>query len=188
MKSSLRDPAGDDCPLATNLPARQASLTRINAELLVPPIIQKLAICPMKLQSTWVVVADGARARILRDVLSAGETPDEREDLVFHSERRQLREIMADKPGRSFASTGARRSAMEYHADPVREEDRALAATLAETLHRHHLAGDLTNWSSLHRPRCWAIFARPFRKASVRSQLQKYPRISPSCPRMSFGT
>ncbi|RWB97329.1 MAG: host attachment protein [Mesorhizobium sp.] len=96
----------------------------------------------MKPQKTWVLIADGARARVLRDVLSVGKAPEEHEDLVFHSERRQLREIMADKPGRSFASTGTRRSAMEYHSDPVREEDRAFAAMLADMLHSRHLAGD----------------------------------------------
>ncbi|WP_413771425.1 host attachment protein [Mesorhizobium sp. PAMC28654] len=96
----------------------------------------------MKPQKIWVLVADEARARILRNVLSAGEPPDEREDLVFHSARRQLREIMADKPGRSFASSGVCRSTMEYHSEPVREEDRAFAAKLAGTLHNHHLAGD----------------------------------------------
>ncbi|KQU92425.1 hypothetical protein ASD99_11080 [Mesorhizobium sp. Root695] len=96
----------------------------------------------MKSRRIWVLVADGARARILRDVLSTGKTPDKQEDLVFHSEPRQLREIMADKPGRSFASTGARRSAMEYHSEPVREQDRAFAAMLAHTLHSHHVAGD----------------------------------------------
>jgi protein required for attachment to host cells len=96
----------------------------------------------MKRQRIWVLVADGARARILRDVLSAGEPPGACDDLVFHAERRQLREIMADKPGRSFASSGARRSAMEYHSEPVREEDRAFASMLAHTLHNHHLAKD----------------------------------------------
>ena len=96
----------------------------------------------MKPQKIWVLVADGARARILRDIATAGETPDERQELVFRSEQRQLREIMADKPGRSFASTGRRRSAMEYHSDPVREDDRAFAATLAEVLDSHRLAGD----------------------------------------------
>ncbi|RWL47136.1 MAG: host attachment protein [Mesorhizobium sp.] len=96
----------------------------------------------MKPRRTWVLIADGARARIVRDPLSSGEPTGEHQDLVFHSQPRQLREIMADKPGRSFASTGARRSAMEYHGNPVREEDRAFAVMLAETLHRHFLAGD----------------------------------------------
>ena len=96
----------------------------------------------MKPQKIWVLVADGARARILRDVVPAGKTRAGREDLVFRSEQRQLREIMADKPGRSFASTGTRRSAMEYNSDPVREDDRAFAATLAEVLDAHRVAGD----------------------------------------------
>ncbi|WP_284269169.1 host attachment protein [Mesorhizobium huakuii] len=96
----------------------------------------------MRRQRIWVLVADGARARILRDVLSAGEPSGDGDDLVFKAQRRQLREIMADKPGRSFASVGTRRSAMEYHSEPVREEDRAFASTLADTLQNHHLAKD----------------------------------------------
>ena len=96
----------------------------------------------MKPQKIWVLVADGARARILRDVLPGVKTPNEHEELVFRSEQRQLREIMTDKPGRSFAPTGTRRSAMEYHSDPVREDDRAFAATLAEVLDSHRVAGD----------------------------------------------
>ncbi|TGQ35597.1 host attachment protein [Mesorhizobium sp. M00.F.Ca.ET.216.01.1.1] len=120
----------------------------------------------MKPRSTWGLVADEARARILRDVLSAG---DEREDLVFHSERRQFREIMADKPGRSFASTGARRSAMEYLLIRCARRTEPLLQHWPKRCTVIISPAILTNWSSLHRPRCWAIFARPFRK-TVRSQ------------------
>jgi protein required for attachment to host cells len=98
----------------------------------------------MKLHKIWVLVADGARARILRDAVQGVRLPSEREEeeLLFHSEQRQLREIMADKPGRSFASTGARRSAMAYHSDPVRDGERAFAAKLAEALDRRRRDGD----------------------------------------------
>lgn len=48
----------------------------------------------------------------------------------LNSEHRPLRKIMADTPGRNFTSTGPRRSAMEYHSDPVRDEIRTFAALL----------------------------------------------------------
>lgn len=89
----------------------------------------------------WILVADGARARILRDAIPPAEAGKESE-LVFRSEQRHLRDIMTDKPGRSFASTGRRSSAMEYRSDPVREDDRAFALTLAEVLDSHRRAGD----------------------------------------------
>lgn len=58
------------------------------------------------------------------------------------AEHRPLRDIMADAPGRSFASTGARRSAMEYHADPVRDETRRFALSLLSDLEARRAAGD----------------------------------------------
>jgi protein required for attachment to host cells len=94
----------------------------------------------MKQPRTWILVADGARARILRDVIH--DVEHGREELVFRSEQRQLRDIMADKPGRNFASIGRRRSAMEYHSDPVREDDKAFATMLADVLEAHRIAGD----------------------------------------------
>jgi len=46
---------------------------------------------------------------------------------AFAIEARQLRDIMADKPGRSHASTGdGARSAMEYHSDPVADQTRGM--------------------------------------------------------------
>jgi protein required for attachment to host cells len=96
----------------------------------------------MKRPKIWVLVADAGRARILRDVLGTSQAGDEHDELLFRSEQRHLRDIMSDKPGRSFSSTGTRRSAMEYHSDPVREDDRAFAATLAEVLESHRLARD----------------------------------------------
>ncbi|MDP3898109.1 MAG: host attachment protein [Mesorhizobium sp.] len=90
----------------------------------------------------WILVADGARARILRDANPPAQAMDGSEELVFRSEQRHLRDIMADKPSRGFASRGRRRSVMEYRSDLVREDNRAFAATLAEVLDSHRRAGD----------------------------------------------
>jgi protein required for attachment to host cells len=62
--------------------------------------------------------------------------------LVFRAKQNRLREIMTDNPGRSFASEGTRGSAMEYHSDPVCEDERAFAAMLAEVLDSHRLGSD----------------------------------------------
>lgn len=71
---------------------------------------------PVKKPRIWILVADGSRARIVRYDANGKHS----DDLVFEADHKQLKEIMADKPGRSFASMGAKRSAMEYHSDPVR--------------------------------------------------------------------
>lgn len=60
------------------------------------------------------------RVRILRDLDRAGAAPDE---IDFAIPAQHLQDVMADKPGRSFASIGdGRRSAMEYASDPLADE------------------------------------------------------------------
>jgi len=96
----------------------------------------------MKVRRTWVLIADGARARIIRELAANAQAEEQLEDLVFDADHKQLRELMSDRPGRSFASQGARRSAMEYHSDPVREQEEEFAATLVRQLVQHHTAGE----------------------------------------------
>jgi protein required for attachment to host cells len=84
---------------------------------------------------------NSARCRILRG-LGAGDE-DALAELVLRSESRNLREIMADKPGRSFASMGGgRRSAMEYASDPVAEDQREFIRQVIAVLESHRRAGD----------------------------------------------
>jgi protein required for attachment to host cells len=90
---------------------------------------------------TWILVADDGRARILRDAFPPSGAPREPE-LVYTSAHLQARDIMADKPGRSFASVGSRRSSMEYHSDPVRQADKAFAALLLDVMEEHRAAGE----------------------------------------------
>ncbi len=94
--------------------------------------------------STWILIADAARARVVRKPVHPSDARQIPLETVFEAsaDPRALREIMADRPGRSFASTGARRSAMEYHSDPVREQTRGFAASLLKTLETRFTAGD----------------------------------------------
>ena len=88
---------------------------------------------PAKKITTWVLIADAARARILKND-GPGRGVDAVEGLVFENEHPKLGDIMADKPGRSFDSTGSGRHAMEYSTDAVREDEHAFAKSLAEVL------------------------------------------------------
>ena len=90
---------------------------------------------------TWALVINGARCRILRGVPSSGS--DGPAELVLRSEARNLREIMSDKPGRSFASKGGgRRSAMEYASDPIAEDQREFIRQVIALLESHRRAGE----------------------------------------------
>ncbi len=84
---------------------------------------------------------NGARCRILRGVCVHGD--ETHSELVLRSESRNLRDIMSDKPGRSFVSRGGgRRSAMEYASDPVAEDQREFIRQVIALLESHRRAGD----------------------------------------------
>ena len=63
----------------------------------------------MARQGTWALVTNGVRARILRG-LEDGDSEDPVE-LVSKTASTHLREILSDKPGRSFESDGSGRRA-----------------------------------------------------------------------------
>jgi protein required for attachment to host cells len=88
---------------------------------------------PMKPTTTWILIADGARARIF-----ANDGPGKGIELVegatFDADHRPDREIASDKPGRTFESVGATRHAIQPHHDPHRELKRAFSERLAAML------------------------------------------------------
>lgn len=89
---------------------------------------------------TWALAINGSRCRILRGLLS--DRADALPELVLRSEARNLRDIMSDKPGRSFVSTGGgRRSAMEYASDPLAEDQREFIRQVIALLDSHRRAG-----------------------------------------------
>lgn len=104
---------------------------------------------PVKKPRIWILVADGSRARIVRYDANGKHS----DDLVFEADHKQLKEIMADKPGRSFASMGAKRSAMEYHSDPVRQQTEDFAALLSERLEQGRIAGEFERIAIVAEPR-----------------------------------
>ncbi len=88
---------------------------------------------PKKRRTTWILIADATRARILKND-GPGRGIEAVEGLVFRSEHRKLGEIMADRPGRVFESAGSLRHGLEYASDAVREDDRAFAKSLVSVL------------------------------------------------------
>jgi protein required for attachment to host cells len=98
----------------------------------------------------WALVMSSTQARIITGI-ARGAVEDVPE-LALHTEHKDLRDIMSDKPGRSFASVGPGRSAMEYASDPVKDAKRAFIDEVATLLHRHFAEHDFTHL---------AIFAGP---------------------------
>jgi protein required for attachment to host cells len=87
----------------------------------------------MKPTRTWILIADGARARILE---SHGRLSPliAHSELVFSGDHSATHEIMSDKQGRSVSSHGTRHAAVESHSDPHRELKAKFAHQLAEAL------------------------------------------------------
>ena len=83
----------------------------------------------MKPKTSWILVADGARARVL-----SRSVPSEGLKLEHEAEQpaQPTRDINADRPGRTFDSAGVGRHAMEPHSDPARERKRTFARDLVQ--------------------------------------------------------
>jgi len=87
----------------------------------------------MKPTRTWVLIADGARARILQND-GPGKGLHAVDGAVYHGDHAPTHEIMSDRTPRTFSSSGARRSAIETHSDPHRELKKKFAHHLADVL------------------------------------------------------
>lgn len=85
---------------------------------------------------TWIVVADGARARFFSpDKESAKLVATGPANLVAPASRQRPRDLKSDKPGRSFsASRSAVRHALEPPHDYHKLEKHRFMATLAQAL------------------------------------------------------
>jgi protein required for attachment to host cells len=93
----------------------------------------------MKPVRTWVLVADGSRARVLENLgpgkgLHQVPATDEAWQLPAN------RDILADRPGRSHESHGNARHAIEPRSDPHRDLKRAFAVHLIGELEQRHAA------------------------------------------------
>ena len=90
----------------------------------------------MKPIKTWVVIADGARARIVLNC-GPGKGFQALDDMVFQTEHPPTKDIAADKPGRTFESVGRLRHAKQPRSDAHQNLKDEFTRALAQTLERH---------------------------------------------------
>lgn len=95
----------------------------------------------MKKTVTWILIANGAQARVVEH-LGPGKGLRAVAGLDFAQPALQAQEIVTDKPGRGFSSSGPARSAMEPRTDPVDHREAEFAKSAAERMARHHASGD----------------------------------------------
>jgi protein required for attachment to host cells len=87
----------------------------------------------MKPTRTWVLIADGARARILEND-GPGHGLKAVDGLTFSTDHAATHDLVSDRQGRSFSSHGPGRSAIEPHSDPHRDLKAKFAHHLADVL------------------------------------------------------
>ena len=94
----------------------------------------------MKKTVTWVLIADGAQARVLENT-GPGKGLTQVDGLDFAIESKQAQEIMAERPGRTFSSVGSARSGIEPKTDPVAYRETQFVKSLANMLDRQQQNG-----------------------------------------------
>lgn len=95
----------------------------------------------MKPTVTWIVIADGDQAKVFEHE-GPGKGLRAVKDMLFEQEHLKARDIMADKPGRSFSSAGpGSRSSLEYSSDPVEVRERKFVEKLADALNTKQAEG-----------------------------------------------
>lgn len=87
----------------------------------------------MKKETTWILVADAGRARVLRQSGAAGDLVAV-EGLDFAHPIPKTADMVRDSLPRTFDSVGPGRHAIDPRSDPRRAEKKNFAKTLAETL------------------------------------------------------
>jgi protein required for attachment to host cells len=91
----------------------------------------------MKPIVTWVLIADGAQARVLENT-GPGKGLTRVDGLEFSQEPLLAQEITSDRQGRSFSSAGYGRSGYEPKTDPVEHREAAFLKTVAAMLDKKH--------------------------------------------------
>jgi len=87
----------------------------------------------MKPTTTWIVIADGAHARLFAN-RGPGKGIEAVENGVINGDHRPDHELIRDKAGRSFESVGDTRHAIEPRTDPHRELKKEFAKELVSLL------------------------------------------------------
>jgi len=95
----------------------------------------------LKKTVTWIVVADHQRARVLMNG-GPGRGLEPVAGMDFETHLKAGRDIAADRPGRSFESSGVSRHAVGPRTDPHRLEAERFVRRVAEALAAASKKGD----------------------------------------------
>ena len=126
----------------------------------------------MKKNITWVGVADHQRARVLMNGgPGRGLLPVAAMNLQTHL--KAGRDIVTDRPGRSFESKGNMRHAMQPRVDPHRQAAERFVERVAKALTA--ACSTMEWWSANSQP---PSRARPLRAQSPPSPSRRTPRCS----------
>src|SRR5690606_9037498 len=128
----LPDPARRRRASVRRLRDRQASAPSRRRRLRHSPATRRRA---MRAVKTWIVLADGARARVL---LTGGPNRGLREGMAAQSGTARLagRALVADDRGRVFDSAGQGRHAVEPKTDPKSVEEERFLRDVVRLLER----------------------------------------------------
>jgi len=123
----------------------------------------------MKKQVTWIIVADGSRARVF---LAAGNGKIElkSETAVPHP---PSRDINADRPGRTFDSTGMARHAKEPPTDPHEKAEADFVQKLAQDLNAAHGRKEFDRLVVIAAPRALGILRGAYTKQLAKAVTQE---------------
>lgn len=94
----------------------------------------------MKKDQTWLLVANSSLARIFK--VQKRQSLIELEVLEHPESRLHDRDLVSDKPGRGFESTGSSRHSMEPQTSPKQLEFMTFAKNIAHYLEEARLKGD----------------------------------------------
>lgn len=95
----------------------------------------------MKKTVTWVLIADGAQARVLENT-GPGKGLKQVEGLDWAIEPLQAQDIVSDRSGGNRTPGGFGRGGMEPKTDPVEHRETEFVKSVAATLDRHQQKGD----------------------------------------------
>lgn len=135
----------------------------------------------MKAKTTWILIADGAQAKVFVHT-GPGKGLQAIDDLQFEQEALQAQEIMADRPGRSFALTGRARSAMEYSSDPVQVRERRFVEKVAEELDKRLQKGQFDRLIVAAAPTALGDLRPAFSKALKETIVAELPKDLTNIP------
>jgi protein required for attachment to host cells len=140
----------------------------------------------MKPTVTWVLIADGAQARVL-EYPGPSKGLVQVEGLKFEDAHMKNREIMADRPGRAYSSAGYGRSAMEQRTDPAEYRETEFLRSVAELLNQKGLEGAFRRLVIAAPPQALGDLRKFLSSATMEKVTAEIPKDLTTVPILQLG-